>query len=62
MKKQIEKIVKQLCKHNINKDEAVNKLLKIKLKLEDMASSKMSSDNIKGLNFKVCNMISSKEI
>jgi hypothetical protein len=75
MKKQIEKIVKQLCKHNINKEEAVNKLLnlhsvsgcywekpkKIELKLEDMASGEMKGD-IKGLNYKVCNMASSKEI
>ena len=29
MREQIEKIVKQLCKHNINKEEAVNKLLNL---------------------------------
>ncbi len=55
MKKEIEKIVKQLCKHNINKEEAVNKLLnlhsvsgcywdkpkEIELKMVDMTSGEI---------------------
>lgn len=61
--KEIEQIVKQLCKHNINKEEAVNKLLnlhsvsgcywektkKIELNLEDMASGEIKGFIYKGL-------------
>ena len=61
MKNEIEKIVKQLLKHNISKREAVNKLLnlhsvggcywektkKIELNLEDMASNEIG----KGLGY-----------
>jgi hypothetical protein len=75
MKDKIEQIVGKVESGHLEPKEAVDELLvlfdvsgyywekpkKIELKLEDMASGEMKGD-IKGLNYKVCNMESSKEI